>query len=80
MKFLVDQLPTKCKECTFCADAMIMTQLGVQKPVNICTFWMLLVPPKTPNEEPHFIDKEKTPMENQCLCTTQNGGSSIIMQ
>ena len=52
-----------------------MTPFGVQQPVNICMLQAVLTP-QSPNEEPKTINKEKTPEENSCLCSTN--GSKII--
>ena len=68
MKFVVDKLPNTCEECDFCAVAVVQTPLGVAKQVNLCTL-QTLAPPKTPNQEPNFIDVKKAPIENYCPCT-----------
>lgn len=75
MKFLVDQLPTKCGECDYCAEALLQTPLGV-KEVNLCTMYTVFVPQR-PDMEPKTIDPEKSPEENDCLCKT-NGASKLL--
>jgi len=85
MKFLVDEIPTSCKDCEFCAPAMMMTQLGVQKEINLCVLQTSLIPPKSPDQEPNLLDLTKSPYENQCPCkvgtlglTTANTSNIII--
>ena len=68
MKFVVDKLPNTCEECHFFFFSVMQTPLGVAKQVNLCTL-QTLAPPKTPNQEPNFIDVKKTPIENYCPCT-----------
>jgi len=66
MKILVDKMPNTCKECDYCAAAMIQSQLGVPKQVSLCTLQASLIPPKSPDEEPNFLDIEKSPKDNKC--------------
>ena len=70
MKILVDELPATCAGCEYCADGMMMTPLGVPKPVNACVLQQL-VPPKSPDDIPPTIDKNKTPLENNCPCHSE---------
>ena len=71
MKFIVDQLPDKCEQCDYCADAIMQTPLGVPKPVSLCTLMAILIPQR-PDIEPKTIDKTKTPWQNGCLCQDKN--------
>ena len=74
MKFVVDKLPEKCEECEYCAAALLQTALGVTKQVNVCAL-QTIAPPKTPTQEPNFIDVKESPIKNNCPCSD---GKKII--
>ena len=78
MKFVVDNLPKTCEKCVYCADAMMMSPLGVQKPINICTIVALLVP-QNPEVPPQTIDKTLSPVQNNCPCTDNKSTSSLVL-
>lgn len=81
MKFVVDKLPTTCAECEYCAEAALMSPLGIPKQINICTLQQL-VPPSNPYAEPVTIVKDNSPLMNNCPCCEQNSTgktSGLIM-
>lgn len=68
MKFLVNELPNNCGECPYHAPAVMMTKLGIEKQINLCTIQTSLIPPTSPDQELNLLDLEKTPRENDCPC------------
>jgi len=78
MRFIVDNLPNTCRECEYCLDAAIMTQVGVPKPVNVCAI-KGMIPPSCPEDEQLvLVDPDKNPMNNYCPCKTLNGNEQWI--
>jgi len=71
MKILVDALPATCGECQFCADAMMMTPLGVQKQICLCTVSTTLIP-QDPQKPPRTVDKNSSPYNNSCVFDSTN--------